>query len=424
MDKYIEIVNDGEMDINALLLLGASTKRGDESKIGYFGSGLKYAIAVFLRNKIGFEIYSGKNKITISTRKVNFRGQTFNKIYVGGKHTSLTTEMGVDWEPWFALREVYCNALDESSPGFTIVDDIDPIEGKTKIYIKNDEKFKDILQNWDKYFSQKRKDIVFQVPGFTAYYGSSDEYILYRRGVQCHSQKRKCLFHYDLDNIEINESRTLKHSIDNIWKTAELVARHASLDMVRRIYDEYKDSIEETFMWREAGVIFNQNWLDVIGGRRLVRKYIAGYFVTEIRNGSCLVLPSPLINALCNQFKNKIVVLGESTNHGKFLVTEKEPKEIYFIDEAITFLKDSKIDIDYDIVVGIFEDTSILGQADNNRIILSKEVFEKGKKKIVEVIYEEFIHLKYNLNDETRVMQDFLIQNLISQFEKQTGVYL
>jgi len=87
-------------------------------------------------------------------------------------------------------------------------------------------------------------------------------------------------------------------------------------------------------------------------------------------------------------------------------------------------LKDSKIDIDYDIVVGIFEDTSILGQADNNRIILSKEVFEKGKKKIVEVIYEEFIHLKYNLNDETRVMQDFLIQNLISQFEKQTGVYL
>ncbi len=424
MNKYIEIANKGEMDINSLLLLGASTKRDDTSKIGYFGSGLKYAIAVLLRNKITFEIYSGKDKIKISTKKVDFRGKTFNKIYIGGKHTSLTTEMGIDWEPWFALREIYCNALDETSPEFNLVDVIDPQEDSTKIYIEYNNLFAKVLQDWDKYFSQKRKDIIFQAEGFTAYYGSDNEYIIYRRGVQCHHEAAKCLFHYDLDDIEINESRTLKHAVDSTWKTAELVVQYASADMVRRIYDEYKGTVEENFRWHAGVGRFNQNWLEVIGGRRLVRKYVAGYFSKEILEGKCLILPSNLINALREQFKNKITVLGESTTYGRYLVMEQTAKEKFFIEQSLAFLKENAVDVTYPIDMGIFEDKSIWGLADNERIILSQEVFKQGKKKVVETIYEEFIHLKYNLKDSCRPMQDFLINSLISQFEKSSNVYL
>ena len=46
---YIRIENKGEMDINALLLLGATNKRDNEAMIGFFGSGLKYAVAVLLK---------------------------------------------------------------------------------------------------------------------------------------------------------------------------------------------------------------------------------------------------------------------------------------------------------------------------------------------------------------------------------------
>ena len=39
--KYLKISNKGEIDPNAFRLRGASTKRNDEMKIGFFGIGLK-----------------------------------------------------------------------------------------------------------------------------------------------------------------------------------------------------------------------------------------------------------------------------------------------------------------------------------------------------------------------------------------------
>ena len=68
--KYLLIQNKGEIDINALILMGGSTKRNNSSMIGHFGSGNKYSIALLLKNKIGFKIYSGENEIIITTETV------------------------------------------------------------------------------------------------------------------------------------------------------------------------------------------------------------------------------------------------------------------------------------------------------------------------------------------------------------------
>ena len=113
MKNYILFRNDGEIDPNALKLLGASTKRNDSSKIGFFGSGLKYALAYLLRKGIETRIFSGNKEIKLSTKRSRFRDQSFDVICVNGSETSLTTSMGVDWKGWFAVREIYCNALDE-----------------------------------------------------------------------------------------------------------------------------------------------------------------------------------------------------------------------------------------------------------------------------------------------------------------------
>ena len=106
----LEIVNDG---LNAILLIGASTKRGDDTKIGFFGSGLKYSMATLLRNGIPFKMFSGTKEIKITTKKVKLREQEFRQIVINGKPTSMTLEMGIDWQPWFAVREILCNAIDE-----------------------------------------------------------------------------------------------------------------------------------------------------------------------------------------------------------------------------------------------------------------------------------------------------------------------
>lgn len=48
--NYLKISNKGLLDVEALTLLGASSKRGDNTKIGMFGSGNKFSLAYLLRN--------------------------------------------------------------------------------------------------------------------------------------------------------------------------------------------------------------------------------------------------------------------------------------------------------------------------------------------------------------------------------------
>lgn len=137
MKKYILIQNEGEIESNSFELIGASTKRGDAGKIGFFGSGLKYSIAYMMRNSIDFKIYSGETELRFTTIPETLKDKTFDRICINGKATSYTVTMGPTWtEDWFVLREIYCNAIDESS--CLVVretENVSPSAGKTRIYL-------------------------------------------------------------------------------------------------------------------------------------------------------------------------------------------------------------------------------------------------------------------------------------------------
>ena len=63
MKQFLKIQSSGEIEQEAFTLIGASSKRGDQTKIGYFGSGLKYSIAALLRNNIEFKVFQGEKEI-------------------------------------------------------------------------------------------------------------------------------------------------------------------------------------------------------------------------------------------------------------------------------------------------------------------------------------------------------------------------
>lgn len=419
---FIAIKNQGEMDINALVLIGASSKRGDDSKIGYFGSGLKYSLAVLIRNGIMPKIFIGKEEVEISVDKKIFRGQSFDQILINGEPTSLTTDMGVDWEPWFAVREIYCNALDEGEASLNMVEDPDPKEGTTSIFIENTGIFDELLMNWDKYFNVRRPDCMLNRIGFKAYQGGED-YIIYRRGVRVHHEAQtKSLYHYDCSSIDINKSRTLRYGYDSTWHTADQVSRHADIEMIRNIYDNFEDKIEEHFRWDQAS--FNDTWLEVLGGRPIVIKAIAGYFLSRIQEGNVIVLPGALARALKRKWPKDVHIVGDSDEYGGFMVVDQTPRQQSYIDAAKQFLLDAGHDVHYPIKVAVFEDKNVLGQASGDMILLSVDVLEKGKRQTAITLLEEYTHLKYHHRDCSRSMQDFLFEKWFASFEEKLNIYL
>ena len=423
MDKekiYLKISNEGEIEPNSLKLLGASSKEG-EGKIGYFGSGSKYALAVLLRNKINFKIFSGLREIKIGTSKTKFRGKSFEIIKVNGRMTSLTTEMGKDWKIWSAFRELYCNAIDEGDYGLDITDEIAPVQGLTNIYIQYNDKFEEILKNWDMYFSDKRTDTILEYKDNKIFF-SKDDLIIYRKGIRVHKEGKKSLFNYDFGWITINESR----SIDSLWSfqydLVKWLGNHADKKVIAEIYDNFRETYEGGLSWEYCGY-YNKDWLDVLGGRSIILEDTAGGFLEEMSDRT-ITLPNQLAKSLKKWFGKEVHILGYSEKYGNAVFREPNERQKFLIEECLSFLKRAGLEIKYRIKMCDFDNEGQLGGAIVDTIFLSPCLFDMGKKEIIATIIEEYAHLDSRAGDKTRNFQNYLIKKYIGVLEEKLNEYL
>lgn len=108
--------NTGEIDIRLAMLIGVNVKES-ESAIGYFGTGLKYAIACLTRWEESITIQSGLAEFNFNSEPVSIRGKDFSLINLFSKldraQLGFTTELGKNWQPWMVYRELWSNAHDE-----------------------------------------------------------------------------------------------------------------------------------------------------------------------------------------------------------------------------------------------------------------------------------------------------------------------
>lgn len=430
MKKFIRIESKGIIDPQAFILLGASTKRQDDSKIGFFGSGLKYSIAYLLRNKIQFKVFADYNEIKFETKSTGFREQQFDVIHIGGKETSMTTEMGMDWEAWFVIREIYCNALDEGDSNITVVDEtnIVPIEDKTVFYFEVSEQFKVIIDNWDKYFSENRKDIIyFDVDGNKIFTGGAES-LVYRKGIRCrYIDKEKSLFNYDIANVDINESRVIKDNWTFNWNLRQLLQKITDKSIIGHILNTINDCAERSFTWDQPQ--YSNAWQEVIGEKILVPVENAGFWQEIMKKDPhlYLTLPADMIKGLKSKFLDKIKEIGdveESISSECREVKELSKKQQYKLDSAIEFLTGANYKITHPIKVVEFQQTNRLGQALNGQILLSTKIIDAGMKELVACIVEEEEHLITGHNDETRAFQSHFIHKFVSALEDLTGKYL
>lgn len=120
--QYLSIHTPTELDLRELFTLGLTSKR-DGTKIGHKGSGLKFALALIHRLGSHLVVRVGPHDLKSVAMAESIRGQEHRIIRLEGKsagrpariETHITVRAGADtWtEPWFALRELVQNALDE-----------------------------------------------------------------------------------------------------------------------------------------------------------------------------------------------------------------------------------------------------------------------------------------------------------------------
>lgn len=122
MEDRVVFHTPGKFDTDFLKLFGVSAKE-TANPIGRFGTGLKYAIAILLREKQEVRLFIEDTVYHFYVQSDTKRGKEFEFVWmksfkdgdvIGNERLPFTTDYGKDWKLWMAFRELYSNTMDEN----------------------------------------------------------------------------------------------------------------------------------------------------------------------------------------------------------------------------------------------------------------------------------------------------------------------
>lgn len=389
--------NRGLIDLAAVRTLGVSVK--EDGAIGYFGTGVKFAIATILRGGGSVTLLRGKDEHRFGIISQEVRGQEFEVVTLDGKELGFTTQLGRDWLPWMAFRELACNALDEGGRYYAERDFVGLVDPDETVFIVHSEEFEDAYHN--------RGDIILESKPVYANdhieirHGNSTN--VYYRGVRVGPVLRPTFFTYNvLRKIDLTEDRTLKCP----WTVQDILTRGIAAcereDLIFPAMSCGDGFIEHHFSFRE-GMKPTEQFLKVAAGLRGRLDNIAK------ANPSAMAMARSL----------SLATLGPQDS------VALHPVERARFDRAAEFLKSVGYDVHgYPITIVDELGDGVYGLAKEGRIFISKAAFQKGTKEVASTLLEEYIHLKTGFGDMTRQLQTWLFDELLLQSEKAAGVAL
>jgi len=380
--------NNGVIDITSVTTFGVNAKETD-NPFGYFGTGLKYAIAILLRDNQSITVYAGLDKYVFSTAKKVIREKEFDIVCMNDMQLGFTLELGKNWKLWQAYRELYCNTIDEA--GVITLDTCEPDEGKTLIVIEGKEFIEchkeksNIILETEPLFSENGIDI---------HLGGG--HAMYMNTIKVMDSPNHTMYTYNLTkHIELTEDRTIKHAHQADGAVRRAVIGCDNVDFIKAFCTAPEGTYEQKLDCNGWGDIPSTVFLETVKSLKF----------KDITNASILAL------------------------YRKFTEVKKEPEPAVMTDiekeqlkRAVKFCKGIGYEADgYQINVTDDLSKSILGMVRNGEVYLSRRVFQQGTKQVAATLLEEYLHIEKKFSDETYEFQTYLFDVIMTLGEQLNG---
>jgi len=437
------VANKGEIDLAGIRLLGLSRK--DDSKIGQFGTGLKEAITMLLRDGTNIWVFAGMNRVDFQIRQKDGHDEVCFHLTepVNDWAAGVWHGMGIhpnfgkrDWHCAFqALREIICNAYDEEGMYHTMTDDaIYGEAGHTKIVI---ESTRDLAEEYVK-LEDKLLFLNNVVPFDENKYGkilNKDPrrgkllWVFHRQVfVQCAEDELPSLFDYDLSLLELNESRSAD------WYSCKCQIGYAigasSLNTIteflRKVSDSsigayYEGYIDDVYLRAGANYKFDNwrtAWVNLHGEAAVACSNDDPYFADKLQRMGYKVVCVPrkflrffedidiptYVKVLTEDDRNRI----EVKNHSLACV------DLVWSRLTAVGITTKPCPNNYSFT----QDTTAGGEAifgfvRDNEIYINESIIGSPKERIV--VLEECVHALTKASDMTRDLQSWLFKQLDTQ---------
>jgi len=371
----IHFSNAGNIDLDVIRTMGVSVKDTD-NPIGYFGTGLKYAIATLLRTGHIISLRTNGETIQFRTKPKTIRNKEFQMIYMDDEQLGFTTDLGRDWEVWQAYRELYANCQDEGgiiSGVLTENDTVFTVEGPN---------IADVHAERSRIFLHGEPWLI--VDGIEIHRGKSDYF--YYRGVRVHKMPKPSRFTYNFTvDMRLTEDRTLASVYDANYKLSTRLPCCPEPEFALKVVDpehdyyeqglDFSDCYDPSEEFLDALEKFRENANMKDSNRNLLKKKRAindyQIFALSDEQANCIADSCRMLEKLNVSVKTEDITFVEHLGPG------------------------------------------IVGMTKDGKIVLTRQCLANGRDFTAITIYEEWIHDKLGHADMTRGMQQFLFDKIL-----------
>jgi hypothetical protein len=414
--------NPGEIDIRGACIAGLSAKDID-SPIGYFGTGLKYAIACILRWDGEITIYSGTTEYKFTKGTIDYRGEQFSQIYMNDQPLGFTTEYGKNWKAWQVFRELYANARDELGDVEIFQGDLQVAEGRTVIFVSG------VPELINSYY--ERHEIILPANMIWDYQEARVQMRaikakgIYYRGVNVHDQPSFYTWNF-LSDLTLTEDRTLNNIIQIDYYFSNFIEESLHdidilMELLRMKFDNYNPQLSKVIE-RDGEPVrvdatsmehFAMSWFTM-------PDYATARHSEEFKQAAVrLYQRDPTTYAKMRSFVKSVDASAVKSRLHILNVREqmmfdkaKQLVSMFGFNEEI-----ERLEVHIQDLGG-----STLGLYENGTIYLSPKLFDQGTKQLVATLYEECYHHRTKEKDCTYNMQTDLFNIIISLNEEIHGV--